>query len=107
MTHNMWLVFFAALTNKQKKMNNSAGSAGERQADSTSSRLYFLPRFDALKHQSVCRPLTFSTNIWLTFGRRARLNLSSARLKLGFASISASNPFPAPTPPRSLEVFLH
>lgn len=82
MTHNMWLIFFTALTNKQKKNHHSA-LAGERQADSTSSCLYFLPPFDALKHQSVCRLLTFSTNIWLTFGWRTRLNLSSSRLKTG------------------------
>lgn len=81
---------------KQTKQIDHSAFASRSQTDSTSSRLYLLSRFDTLKHQSVSRPLTFSTNIQLTFGRRARRNLSSSRLKSGFASISAPNPLPAP-----------
>lgn len=91
------------LHSSDKKKNLSA-FAGERQTVSTSSCLYFLPCFDALKHQSVCRLLTFSTNIRLTFERRARLNLLSSCLKSGFTSISTLDQLPALTPPHVIEI---
>lgn len=70
-----------------KLNNNHSTFASESQTtDSTLSSLYFLPRFNALKHQSVSRPLTFSTNIWLTFRRPAKRNLSASRLKSGVRS---------------------